>query len=195
MSSPADLPSMIRRAQRLEPEAFEWLVDAYSARLYGFLWRLTGNRAEAEDLVQEVFVRVVRAIGGYQEDGRFDAWLFRIAANLARDRIRRLHRGREAAFVDEEEGEEPVEVSRERAATEVVHADPSAALELGEDMERLERALTTLPSAERQVILLRHYGNMSFAEVAEAMGTPLGTALARAHRGLRKLRSVMESEA
>ena len=80
--------SIIRRAKKLDAEAFDVVVDAYGGRLAGFFRRLTGNGDEADDLVQEVFVRVVRTIGDYQEDGRFEAWLFRIAGNLARDRLR-----------------------------------------------------------------------------------------------------------
>lgn len=67
-------------------------MDLYSARLYGFLCRLTGHREDAEDLVQEVFVRLVRSIAGYVDDGRFESWFFQIALNLARNRVRRAGR-------------------------------------------------------------------------------------------------------
>ncbi|MCH7813027.1 MAG: sigma-70 family RNA polymerase sigma factor, partial [Planctomycetes bacterium] len=69
---------------------------------------------------------------------------------------------------------------------------PDALMQQGEDADRLQQALGELPGAEREVILLRHFSGMSFAEVAEAMGTPLGTALARSHRGLGKLRALLE---
>ena len=77
---------------QLDRGAFETLVARYSPRLFGFLLRFTADRDDAEDLVQEVFVRLVRTIGDYQHDGRFEAWLFRIAANLARDRGRKISR-------------------------------------------------------------------------------------------------------
>ncbi len=73
------LDDLIRRARQRDSAAFETLVEIYSPRLYGYFYRLTGRREDAEDLLQEVFVRVVRMIGRYEHENRFDAWLFRIA--------------------------------------------------------------------------------------------------------------------
>ena len=86
---PEVLEQAIRRAQAGDPGGFDVLVDAYGPRIYGLAYRLTGSRADAEDLLQEVMLRVVRRIGEYRHQGRFEAWLFRIAANLVRDRARR----------------------------------------------------------------------------------------------------------
>ena len=86
------LAAVIRGAQRGDPAAYDVLVDQYAGRLFGFLLRLTGSRHDAEDLMQEVFLRVVRMIGHYDHHGRFEAWLFRIAMNLVRDRGRRASR-------------------------------------------------------------------------------------------------------
>lgn len=194
MSSPEDLSTTIRRAQQLDPAAFESLVDAYSSRLYGFLYRLTGDRDDAEDLVQEVFVRVVRTIARYHEDGRFEAWLFRIATNLARDRVRRLRRRPEAASLQPVEGEDDAGRNPWDQIGDPSGLPPSQPLDLAESVDSLQEAMAELNEPEREVILLRHYTGLSFAQIAEAMGTPLGTALARAHRGLRKLREIMEAE-
>ena len=169
--------SVIARAQRGEPEAFDELVDCYAGRLCGFFRRMLGRRAEAEDLVQEVFVRVVQTIDRYREDGRFEPWLFRIAANLARDRLRRR--------VTDGRDDQPI-------VRDVAHAEPDP-LVLREDLDRLQRAMSRLPQAEREVILLRHYGQLQFDEIALLTETPIGTALARAYRGLSKLRGWIES--
>jgi len=193
MTAIDELVDVLARAQRGEPEAFEWLVDAYSARLYGFLYRLTGHRSDAEELVQEVFVRVVRHIEGYNHDGRFEAWIFRIATNLARDRIRWLARRPEIGPLPdagEDTGDGIADDRRKCAGS----PSPDAGLELADDVERLQWALDQLPTAEREVIMLRHYSQLSFAEIARSMDTPLGTALARAHRGLAKLRRIMDGE-
>jgi len=88
----AVLAEVIRGAQRGDEAAFDRLVAAYGRRIVGFLYRLTGSRDDAEELAQEVFVRIVRTIRAYRHDGRFEPWLFRIAANLARDRVRRIQR-------------------------------------------------------------------------------------------------------
>jgi len=185
------LAETIEAAQRGEPGAFDRLVDAYARRLHGFLYRLTGSRQETEDLLQEVFLRLVRNIASYAHDGRFEAWLFRIAANLVRDGVRRKQRaptlivraGKDNGdgatdAVDEIEGSEPM-------------AD--AGLMHGEAVDALNVALGQLSEAEREVVMMRHYSQMSFKEIAAATGVPLGTALARGHRGLEKLRNIMEA--
>ncbi len=190
MKAVDELDEIIRRAQNRDPAAFDVLVERYSSRLYGFLLRFIGKSGEAEDLVQEVFVRLVRTIESYQHDGRFEAWLFRIAANLARDRARRLGRSPGLTSLDaaDESGPEAVPLRL------VDRSGPGARMETAEAVDRLQVALEQLPPAEREVVMLRHYSELSFAEIAEIMGTPLGTALARAHRGLAKLREMMESE-
>ncbi len=187
----AVLDDLICRARQRDSAAFETLVEIYSPRLYGYFYRLTGRREDAEDLLQEVFVRVVRMIGRYEHDNRLDAWLFRIATNLVRDRVRRQRRspGHEASGGQENEPGMLEEVPDDDVD------QPDDVLQTAEQVDQLQRALKRLPGAEREVILLRHFSQMSFKEVAEAMGTPLGTALARAHRGLTKLRQLMEKDA
>ncbi|HWL93280.1 MAG TPA: sigma-70 family RNA polymerase sigma factor [Phycisphaerae bacterium] len=190
----AALADVIRGAQRGEPAAFDRLVDGFGSRLAGFLYRLTGSRQESEDLVQEVFLRLVRTIGVYEHDGRFEPWLFRIAANLARDRARRAKRG--PGFVS---------TSKDAGSGNGAHAGGpprgsfgcagvDAGLILNEELDTLNAALQRLPDQEREVILLRHFSEMSFKAIAELTGTPLGTALARAHRGLGHLRELMCAE-
>lgn len=181
-----DWDEVIARAQQLDPEAFDEIVDAYAGRLCGFFRRLLGKNADAEDLTQEVFVRVVRNIGSYSESGRFEAWLFRIAANLARDYIRSGKRS--LSIVDTHNDEDDgLDVSDKRATL-----PPDRTLEQVDESIRLQKVIDRLPAGEREVILLRHYGELSFADIAEYMDTPIGTALARAHRGLAKLREWME---
>ena len=138
--------------------------------------------------MQEVFVRVVRVIGRYEHDGRFDAWLFRIAANLARDRHRATARRPDVASL------EAIEGAGGPCAEAKVGSASACGFEMAEAMDRIQALMPRLPDAEREVILLRHYGHLTFAEIAAMMGTPLGTALARSHRGLGKLRAWMEAD-
>lgn len=179
-----ELADLIRRAQARDAAAFDALVDRYSARLYGYLYRLTGSRHDAEDLLQELFVRVVKMIGRYEHDGRFEAWLFRIATNLVRDRVRRTRTtlGLPTTAADNE---------LTGFAGDGEAADPSRRMEAAEAADRLQQALSRLSEAEREVVMLRHFSDLSFKEIAEMMNTPLGTALARAHRGLGRLRQLM----
>ncbi len=185
--------SVVLRAKKLDPTAFDEIVDAYAGRLAGFFRRMLGRQEDAEDLVQEVFVRVVRTIQDYREDGRFEAWLFRIAANLARDRIR--HAGKSPRVGSLDRGEAADEESPvDRPWADESANSPESAAELADEVDRMQQALAKLPASEREVVLLRHYGHLSFAEIARFTETPLGTALSRAHRGLGKLKQWMESK-
>ena len=187
----AQLADLIRRARDRDPAAFDAIVETYSTRLYGYFYRLTGSRHDAEDLLQELFVRVVRTIDRYEHDGRFEAWLFRIATNLVRDRVRRIKRSGGIGHPIRSDGGESDPLD------EVADDDgeaPGEAMDRSDRLDRLQRAIDQLPEAEREVILLRHFSQMPFKEVADLMGTPLGTALARGHRGLARLREIMSGD-
>jgi len=190
MTGTDSLAPLIERAQRLDPTAFEELVDLYSSRLFGFVFRLIGHRQDADDLVQEVFLRVVQRIGDYVHDGKFEAWLFRIAMNLVRDRVRKARRTPLQVSGDAGGDESPGGLWEQIA--DGASQSPRDPLELADDLDRLQRAVARLPQAEREVVMLRHYSELTFVEIAEIMGTPLGTALARSHRALTKLRQYME---
>lgn len=188
-----DMALIVERAQRLEPEAFDELVERYAPRLYGLLCKLIGTHRDVEDLVQEVFVRVVKNIGGYQHDGRFDSWLFRIATNLARDHIRKRVRTPELFSLEQDDVAIRDGSTAPPSGGSSEQNEPGLQLVKEEEAGRLRRAIAELPTAEREVILLRQYSEMTFSEIANMMGTPIGTALARAHRALSKLRTWMEA--
>ncbi len=189
----AQLAEVIERARSRDPGAFDLLVDTYGSRMFGYFFRLTGSRDDADDLLQELFIRVVRTIPTYRHEHHFDAWLFRIATNLVRDRLRRIRAGRNAGLDhrgtgDSDDGD-PLEEHPDLAA-----AAPQDAMLRAEQVDRLQLAIDRLPGQEREVICLRHFSGLSFREIAETMGTPLGTALARAHRGLARLRELMGND-
>ena len=187
MASRPGLDDILRRVQRADPEALSDLVRFYSTRLFGLLHRLTGSRDAAEDLLQETFLRVVATIGEYEDRGRFESWLFRIAANVGRDWIRRQRLRSVQSLGSPGPNGEPGDV---RAAPAELR--PLDRLERAERGDALLVALQQLGDAEREVILLRHYSELSFREIADLLGVPLGTALARGHRGLRRLRALLE---
>lgn len=176
-------------AQSGEPAGFDWLVEAYGRRVYGFVYRLTGSRTDSEDLLQEVMLRVVRGIGEYEHRGRFESWLFRIAANLVRDRARRAQRRGEVEAGGDEERDDLL-----AAVPDTRGEEPGFRLHLGEEVDELREGLARLGEAEREVLMLRHFTEMTFREIAEMTGVPLGTTLARSHRALRKLREWMDPE-
>jgi RNA polymerase sigma-70 factor (ECF subfamily) len=182
--------NIIARAQAGDAEAYESLLDEYGPRLYGYFLRATGRHHDAEDLLSEILLRLVRTLKSYDHRGRFEPWLFRIAANMVRDRIRR-RRARP----------QPVSLSIEDDSGRTLAAEIPAA-GLGVDAEalaaeasmELRDALDQLDETSRQMLLLRHFGNLSFKEIAGMFDCPLGTALAKVHRGLRALRRLLDAE-
>ena len=186
------LSAAILGAQRGDSACLDRLVEHFAGRIFGFLYRMTGSRQDAEDLMQEVFVRLVRMIGAYKHDGRFEAWLFRIAANLARDRVRKVRRSPKLLALVESDVE-GASLSGVTSMDDLASADEPVDADLvrAESVDALHAALNELPAAEREVIMLRHFSQMTFKEIAEATNVPLGTALARGHRGLARLREIM----
>jgi RNA polymerase sigma-70 factor (ECF subfamily) len=158
------------------PEAFERLVREFGDRLYRFARRLAGE-PWAEDVTQEVLLRIFRSIGGYRPEGRFEAWLFSIANHVAIDFARRR---RPERWTPDLEG---------------ARQSPSPLEDL-EDRERraaLLRAVERLPVEQRQVFLLREEAGLSFKEIAEMLGCPINTALGRMHYAMEHLRKAMKA--
>jgi len=188
---PDQLRACIAGAQAGDPEAYRALIEAYGPRLYGFFLRATGRHHDAEDLLGELMLRLVAKLRSYDDRGRFEPWLFRIAANMVRDRIRRMRANPEpASLFAESDGGATLE-EQVLAPPRRVEADLLAEEASGE----LHAALGKLEATTREMILLRHFGQMSFKEIAELFDCPLGTALARVHRGLRALRELMRRNA
>ena len=184
---PQRLRVVIASAQAGDSEAFRALLDAYGSRLYGYFLRATGKHHDAEDLLGELMFRLVAKIGRYDDRGRFEPWVFRIAANMVRDRIRRAKVGPPVVSLSVEG-----ESGRTRAEELPGEAeDVDAGLLTQETSADLRAALNRLDLTTREMILLRHFGQMSFKEIAEVFECPLGTALAKVHRGLRSLRRYM----
>lgn len=185
------LDDLIARARRMDADALETLVERYGRRVFGLLRKLTASPEEAEDLTQETFLRMTRTIADYDHTGRFEAWLFRIAANLARDGARRRRRrGPTISLNGTAPAGEPgaFEFADERAE------QPGVNIDRREARERLNEQLARLPELDREILTLRYYGELSFREIADLLGVPLGTALARGHRALQKMKAAFGLE-
>lgn len=184
------LRAMVAAAQKGRSEGYESLLQAYGSRLFSYFFRATGSRHDAEDMLGEMMLKLVGQLKTYVDHGRFDQWLFRVAANMVRDRIRRK-RVRPRATSLAEKAEDGQSLEEYLPGPHQPVDGPALA---AEDGRQIDAALQRLDETTRQMILLRHFGDMSFKDIADLFDCPLGTALARVHRGLRALRELMERE-
>ena len=181
------LEAMIVAAKNGSAEAYKALLETYWPRLYKFFLRAAGNHHDAEDLLGELALRVVRRLKSYDERGRFEAWLFRIAANLVRDRIRRIKATPAIASISAETDRQVPRTKQIAGRSE----DVDKQLIEAEMFAKANDALRRLDDTSRQMVLLRLCSEMSFKEIAEIYGCPIGTALAKVRRGLIKLREFL----
>jgi len=152
--------------------AFDTLFRRWVGRVLRYLERMLRDRAAAEELAQEVFVRVFRARQGYRAEARFSTWLYTIATHLALNELRRPHRRR--PHESAEEGPALRLASAEPPADEVAHSRRVA--------RRVERALAALPERQRSALWLAAVEGLSYAEVAQALGTTEKSVKALVHR-------------
>jgi len=157
-------------------ESFSELVDIYASRFYGYFYRLTGNNEVSNDLLSELFVKLVEKISSYK-GGSFESWLFKVASNIFHDYLRGKQRRRKLLEVRKKQLE-----SRKQ---EVKKSD-------SERVDKLQIQLEKLDADMRELIMLRFYSQLKLKEIAEMRSEPIGTTLSRLHRGLKRLRELME---
>lgn len=160
------------------PPSWEEIVREHSARVYRLAYRLTGDPHEAEDLTQDVFVRVFRSLDRYRP-GTFEGWLHRITTNLFLDRVRRRQRLRFDALSEELTARLPV-----RAPA----GQPEEAYEMNHLGPDVQEALMALPPQFRAAVVLADIEGLSYEEVAGTLGVKMGTVRSRIHRGRALLR-------
>jgi RNA polymerase sigma-70 factor (ECF subfamily) len=184
MTVPTD--ELIRRYQAGQTNLFEVLYDRHKEYVYRVAYSLTRHAEEAEEVVQETFLDVLKALPRYRVEGpaRFETWLYRVTANRAKMRLRR----KQLPTLDWEEVGERLAVTPD---AETDH-DPEQAVQHGETRRRIWRAVGRLGELSREVILLRYGQGYAYGEIAEALDLSLGTVKSRlsaAHRQLRALLS------
>jgi RNA polymerase sigma-70 factor (ECF subfamily) len=176
MAQGDDLARIISGCKNGDSRCFSQVVDMYATRCYGYFYRLTGNKDLSDELLSELFVKLVEKIGSYK-GGSFESWLFRIAANLFHDHLRGKQRRRKLLEVRQEQ-------------VEIQTFEPKKSDD--EQVDKLQTQLGRLDPDTRELITLRFYAQLSFKEIAELRSEPIGTTLAKTHRGLKKLRQLME---
>jgi RNA polymerase sigma-70 factor (ECF subfamily) len=159
------------------------LLDQYIDGLYGYAMALSRNRAEAEDLVQETYLRALQALNSLRPDGNVKAWLFTILRNIWINQLRRRRVANET--VELEPNEMPSDVSGGRSK------DPLALYVSSLEREQVRSAIQRLPVEFREIIVLREYEEMSYQEIASFLGCAQGTVMSRLSRARAKLRELL----
>lgn len=167
----------VRRFLNGEEEAFGRLVKLWERKIYNLAWRMTGNREDAQDVVQETFLSVFKSIGGLRDPNRFATWLYQIALNhcRARRRIRSIDLSLD----------EPVsgEAGKPKELSETIPAEVRG--DALETLDILQKALAGLNEDHRSAIVLKEYMGLSLEELANVMECPLSTAKSRLYHGLK----------
>jgi len=177
MAKNEHLAQIIAGCKDGDGENFSQIVDMYSGRLYGYFYRLTGNKEVSDDLLSELFVKLVEKIKSYH-GGSFENWLFRIASNLFYDYLRVKQREKKLL---EYQQQQQVELEK-----------PLARQDDSERIDKLQVQLGKLNVDTKELIMLRFYSQLSFKEISQIRSEPIGTTLSKMHRGLNKLRKLME---
>ena len=154
------------------------LFERHHLRLFNFFLRLTRERSAAEDLVQEVFVRMLKYRTTFKSDAEFTPWMFRLARNAATD----LWRARPKELPVEENAPEPV--------ADLPH--PADELEQSDRRRRLAKALDRLPAEKRELLLLARFSEMRYDEIGELLGVSVGAVKVRVHRAMKDLKSAFD---
>jgi len=176
MTESNDLARIITGCKGGDAECFARIVDMFSSRCYGYFYRLTGNNDISDELLSELFVKLVEKIGSYK-GGSFESWLFKIASNIFHDHLRSKQRRKKLLETQIEQFE--------TGSTEPKRSE-------GELADKLQIQLGRLDEDTRELIMLRFYSELSFKEIAQIRAEPIGTTLAKTHRALSKLREYME---
>lgn len=170
-----DMADLVNAAKAGDMAAFTGLVEATKADMYTLAYRLTGNAEDAQDVVQDAYIRAYKSLKRFRGDAKFTSWMYRITANCAKDQLVRASRNRHDA-IDE--------------AAEAVDDRPGPEARLGSADERrvLAEALQSLPPEMRAVVVLRDVYDLPHEAIAAELGITEGAAKVRLHRARRKLR-------
>jgi RNA polymerase sigma-70 factor (ECF subfamily) len=179
------LANMARNGDR---GAFAQLVDIYKDKIYHLAYRMMGNAQEAEDVVQETFLRVYTNLDRYDEQQKFSTWMYRIATNLCIDRLRKR---RSTYSLDAEmqngEGNDWYSLMPSNEDT------PENQLILSETQSQIKESIESLPEKYKSILILRYFHDLSLQEISEIVNMPVTTIKTRLHRGREYLKKKLET--
>jgi RNA polymerase sigma-70 factor (ECF subfamily) len=163
-----------------EVAAFDILVNRWQRKIRGAVYRVVRSEEEAQDICQEAFLKAYRGLTSFKQESRFSSWLYQIALNLSRDRLRRRKTRHWVSLDDVDEAS----VTGPRRAP----AEAERLVEVLEIQERVASAVAALPDEQREAVILKEYQGLTFLEIAEIQGVPVSTVKTRLYRGLSVLR-------
>jgi RNA polymerase sigma-70 factor (ECF subfamily) len=179
-------PALVQRAQAGDRDALSALIASQQTYVYSIAMSLMHNPADAADMTQEAFIRLLRSLGTYRGETKFTTWLYRLVTNICLDGLRR--RGRPVESLDEPLSvDEDSVTSRDRLADSDRWTQPEQQLELRESASEVRRAMQTLPAAQRLALTLHYFDDMRYEDIAETMDLPLNTVKSHIRRGKERL--------
>ena len=178
--------ALVTRAREGDQDAFRLLVERHSVRLFQLAFRMTGNEQDAEDLVQETFLRAYKQLNRFQSRAGLGTWLYRIAANCSLDLLRRQKRRGDQ--------ERAVEFDSEEAFPAILSGAPAPDQQVyhGEVRQKVESAMRELTPMERTAFVLRHFEGQSIEEIGSALGVGPGATKQSIFRAVQKMRRALE---
>ena len=183
---------LISRCQKADLTAFNTLVSRYKDKIYRYVLRMTGSAEDAEDLTQEVFVRMYTSIGGFRRDASLSTWLYRIAGNLCTDSFRKNKNARFNTSLDAPIDGAGGENGAGREVADESYA-PDALWGRKELSEQIETALGSLPPKLRSAVILHDVEGLAYDEIAQTEGVPLGTVKSRIFNARAALRESLKN--
>lgn len=178
-------PQLVKRCLAGDNSAWEDLLKTHTRKVYNLCYRFTGRSSEAEDLTQEVFIKIFQTLRSYDEaQGGFPTWLSRVARNHLVDHYRRTKKDRVTSSLDDEVAQ--VEEKHNPAG------DPMAGVESRERRERIQTALDALSPDMREAVILRDFQDLDYQEIAQVLGVPEGTVKSRINRGRLELARLLK---
>jgi len=184
-------PSLLRRLKDRDERAFRELIEAHRDRVYNISFRMLGSRAEAEDVAQEVFIAVFKTIETFRGDSKFSTWLYRVAVNHCKNRIKYLARRHDR---DRDELDETTNV--QHGAVGAIGGPgpraPDHALEAQQMETLIQEAIAELDEEQRIVVVLRDVEDLSIEEICKITDLPEGTVKSRLHRARLVLRKKLQ---
>jgi RNA polymerase sigma-70 factor (ECF subfamily) len=187
-------PALVQRAQAGDPAALSALVQSQQTYVYSIAMSLMHNPADAADMTQEAFVRLMRSLGTYRAETKFTTWLYRLVTNICLDGLRR--RGRPIESLDEPStAGEDSQTPGERLADNDRWTQPEQEVELRESAGEVRAALNELPPAQRLALTLHYFEDMRYEDIAETMHLPLNTVKSHIRRGKERLALALSNPA